>query len=158
MNFLSYTVVFILFSVFAILMISLADKWKDTAQFYIFILSSVLGMAFLYWFMYISLPSALPSDITAWIIRLAPFITLIYSLETKLLAYRRNVNHFILASALSCGSTKIHKKYKIFFNKKDYTNLLTGEKITFEDFEEIILLRNTNFSHMIQEENNNISN
>lgn len=144
MNFLSYTVTFILFSAFAILMISLADKWKNTVQFYIFILSSILGMAFLYWFMYISLPSALPSDNTAWIISLAPFITLIYSLETKLLTYRRNVNYFILASALSCGTTKIHKKYKIFFNRKNYANLLTGEKITFDDFEEIIALRNTN--------------
>lgn len=133
MAFLSYTVIFILFSAFAILMISLADKWKNTMQFYIFILSSVLGMAFLYWFMYISLPSVLPSDNTAWIISLVPIVTLIYSLEIKLLAYRRNVGYFILASALSCGTTKIHKKYKIFFNRKNYTNLLTGEKITFDD-------------------------
>lgn len=128
MNFLSYTVIFILFSAFAILMISFADKWKNTVQFYMFILGSVLGLVFFYVFMYVSLPSALPFDITDWIIRLAPFITLLYSLEIKLLAYRRNVNHFILASALSCGTTKIHKKYKIFFSRKEYDNFLTGEE------------------------------
>ena len=138
-------------------MISLADKWKNTVQFYIYILSSILGMVLLYWFMYISLPSTLPSNTTDWIISLAPFIILIYSLETKILAYRRNVNYFILASALSYGATKIHKKYKIFFKRKDYSNLLTGEKITFDDFEEIIALRETIFSH-IQEEDNNTTN
>lgn len=147
MNFLSYTVIFLLFSAFAILLISLADKWKNTVQFYLFILGSILGIVLLYWFMYISLPCTLPSDITNWIIISAPFITLIYSLETKILTYRQNVNYFILASALSCGTTKIHKKYKIFFNRKNYINLLTGEVITFDDFEEIIVLRNTNFSH-----------
>ncbi len=157
MNFLSYAVIFILFSTFAILMISLTDKWKNTVQFYVFILCSVIGMVFLYGFMYIFLPSALPYDITDWIIRIAPFITLIYSLQTKLLAYRRNVSYFILASALSCGAIKIHKKYRIFFNRKNYINLLTGEKIIFDDFEEIIALRNTNFSY-IQDENNNTTN
>lgn len=157
MNFLSYTVIFILFSAFSILMINLADKWKNAMQFYMFIFSSIIGMTFLYWFMYIFIPSALPYDIIDWIISLAPFIILIYSLETKLLAYRKNVNYFILASALSCGTTKIHKKYKIFFNRKNYANLLTGEKITFDDFEEITSLKSTNFSH-IQEENNNTTN
>lgn len=157
MNFLSYAVIFILFSAFAILMINLADKWKNAFHFYSFILWSIIGMVFLYWFMYIFLPSALPYDITDQIIRIAPFIALIYSLVTKLLAYRRNVSYFILASALSCGATKIHKKYRIFFNRKNYINLLTGEKITFDDFEEIIALRNTNFSY-IQDENNNTTN
>lgn len=153
MNFLSYTVFFILFSAFAILMINLADKWKNTVQFYLFILGSILGIGLLYWFKYISLPSALPFDITDWIISLAPIITLIYSLETKMLTYRRNVSRFILASALSCGTTKIHKKYKVFFNKKNYCNLFTEEKITFDNFEEIISLRNTNFSSMQEESN-----
>ena len=151
MNYLSYTEMYIIFSAFAMLMISLADKWRNIVQFCAFILGSILGMVFLYCFMYIYLPSALPSDTTDWIIRLAPFIILIYSLETKLLSYRQNVNCFILASALSCGTTKIHKKYKIFFNRKDYANLLTGERITFDDFEEIIALRNVNFSQMQEE-------
>lgn len=153
MNFLSYTTVYIIFSALAILIINLADKWRNAAHYYTYILSSTLAIAILYLFMYASLPSASPFDIFDNIIRFAPCIILIYSVETKLLAYKRNVSFFIMASTLSCGATKIHKKYRIFFGRESYTNLLTGEKITFCDFEEIIALRNTNFSN-IQEEGN----
>lgn len=94
-------------------------------QLYCLLLGSIIGTVFLYGF--------------------------IYALEAKLLSYRRNVQSFIFGSALSCGATKIHKKYRIFFNRKDYANLLTGEVITFEEFEEIIALRDTNFSQLSEE-------
>ena len=146
MNFLSYTTFFGLFSAFALLMINLADKWRDKKQFYLFVFVGIIGEVTLFILMYVYLPSASPHDFADWVIRLAPFIALIYSSELKLLTYRRNINHFILSSALSCGATKIHKKYKVFFSKKDYTNLLTGETITFDEFQEIIALRATNYS------------
>ena len=158
-NYLSYTVIFILFSAFALVMISLADKWKNIIYFYALILGTIIGIVFIIFLMYIWLPSTVPSDIVDGIIRCAPFFTLIYALGTKLLAYKQNVNRFILASALSCGATKIHKKYRIFFfGRRNYTNPLTGDRITFDNFEEIIALRSTNFSHMQEESNTNETN
>ena len=151
MNFFSYCVVYSLFAVFAMLMINLADKWKNRVHFYTFILSNIIGIVFLYWLMYKTVPSAAPYDVADWILNLAPFITLIYAVEIKLLAYRRNVNYYILSSALASGATKIHKKYKVFFDRKSYSNLLTGETITFDNFEDIVALRSTNFSHAIKE-------
>ncbi len=126
-NYLSSIVIFTLFFAFAIWMISFADKWKNAVQFYAFIIFSILFMIGLYCFMYI-LPHALPYNIIDWIISLVPFVTLIYCSITKLLTYRQNVGHFILASASACDANKIHKKYRIFFSRKSYTYLLTGKK------------------------------
>lgn len=139
-NFLSYTEVFILFSAFSMLMISFADKWKNAMQLRSFIVGSIAGMIFLYVFMYETLPNALPYDIFDWIIRLAPFITLIYAIELKLLTYRQNVKNFILSSTLSSGVTKINKKYKIFFDRKKYKELFKREGIVFDDFKELTIL------------------
>ena len=139
-NFLSYTEVFILFSAFSMLMISFADKWKNAMQLRSFIVGSIAGMIFLYVFMYETLPNALPYDIFDWIIRLAPFITLIYAIELKLLTYRQNVKNFILSSTLSSGVTKINKKYKISFDRKKYKELFKREGIVFDDFKELTIL------------------
>lgn len=139
-NFLSYTETFILFSAFSMLMISFADKWKNAMQLGSFIVGSIAGMISLYVFMYETLPNALPYDIFDWLIRLAPFITLIYAIELKLLTYRRNVKNFILSSTLSSGVTKINKKYKIFFDRKKYKELFKEEGIVFDDFKELTIL------------------
>jgi len=58
MNYFSYCVVYFLFAIFAMLIISLADKWKNLVQLCAFLLGSTMGMVFLYWFMYMSVPSA----------------------------------------------------------------------------------------------------
>ena len=131
-------------------MIILADKWKNKVEFYSLIFGVVIVIVSNF-LIYIFIPSASPYDLTDWIISLAPCITFIYAFEAKFLLYKRNMSLFILATALSCGANKIHKKYRIFFKKKDYTNLFTGEGIVFEEFEEIIAVRSAEFGHTLDD-------
>lgn len=115
---------------FSLIIINLADKWKNKKQLFTYVLSGVLGSILIFNGWKITVPSSLPYTLIDWIIFGVPFITLLYSAEIKLLTYKRNIKYYILASAISLGTTKIDKKYRVFFNRND--KLPSGEKIIFE--------------------------
>ncbi len=129
-NYISYCVVYSILVAFSLIVINMADKWKNRSQLLTYILFGVLGCVLIITVWERTVASSLSYTLIDWIIFGAPFITLTYSAEIKLLTYMRNMKHYILASTLSLGINKIDKKYRIFFRR--YDKFPSGEKISFE--------------------------
>lgn len=129
MDYISYCVVYTIFIAFALITINLMDKWKNARQLYFYI-----GIGFIGTLLYILLWNNIVSysfTMIDIILLIIPIITLLYSAETKMLIYKRNMKLYILASMAATGITKINKKYIIFFNRNE--KLPSGEEIKFED-------------------------
>lgn len=129
MDYISHCVVYTIFVAFALITINLMDKWKNENQLIFYIGIGLIGTL-----MYILLWNnidAFSFTMIDIILLIVPIITLLYSAETKLLIYKRNIKLYILASIVATGNTKIDKKYKIFF--KGNEKLPSGEEIIFED-------------------------
>lgn len=132
-NYFSYCVLYVIIVAFSILVINLADKWKNSAEFYSYIsLSLVIGIL-LYLLVYIGIQSARPFDMMDYVINSLPFVTLLYGSEIKLLKYRKNTSEFILSTAILSGENTIDKQYKIFFGKIRKRIIYTGTIIIFSD-------------------------
>lgn len=116
-DYLAYLVCFVFIFAVAVFMINKSDKWKLPALRFsiwkIFWLG-VVTIVFMYVILYVSVPSAFPSDLTEWIIAAAPFMTFVIALIFKLYTYRENVGLFIATSAEICKN-KIPKQYKGIF-------------------------------------------
>lgn len=129
-HYISYCTVYSIFVAAALIIIYLADKWKDGNQFiaYMCIICAIISIVFILWEIILS-PYYLFDSLIYLIVFFAPLITLLYSFEVKVLTYKQNTKFYILSSMIIVGETKIDKKYKIFFRK--YDRLPSGDKIKF---------------------------
>lgn len=129
-HYISYCTIYSIFVAFSLLIIYLSDKWKDGKQFkaYMCLIGMFMSVVLILW-KNILFPNYLLDSKTNWIVFLAPFITLLYSVEVKMVTYMQNTRFYILSSMITVGETKINKKYKVFFwwNNK----LPSGDKIEF---------------------------
>lgn len=115
-HYMSYCIIYLIFVAFSLIIIYMSDKWKSSKQFKGYMYLSVLSIGFiLYLWKKILFPNYLLDSKINCIIFWAPFITLLYSVEIKMLAYMKNTRLYILSSMITVGETKIDKKYKIFF-------------------------------------------
>lgn len=129
-HYISYCTVYLIFVAAALIIIYLADKWKDGNQFIsnVCITGLIISVVFILW-KNILFPNYLLDSKINWIIFWAPFITLLYSVEVKMVTYMQNIRFYILSSMITVGETKINKKYKVFFWWND--KLPSGDKIEF---------------------------
>lgn len=131
-QYITYCIIYAVFIAFSLLMINLMDKWCEKKELLFFFYIGVSGYIFLFYFWNNLLPNFGLNEKIDFIIFFIPLITLIYSAECKLIFYMNNVRYYIMASALSIGTNKINKKYKIYFGNR-IKEFPSGEKIIFED-------------------------
>ncbi|MEE1061551.1 MAG: hypothetical protein UH080_07000 [Ruminococcus sp.] len=131
-EYFSYCVAYMLVVVYALLVIYYADRWKDKDTLIAYIVvSAIFGISLCLGILFY-IPNVCPNEPVDTIVYLAPYITLIYCTEIKLLLYKRNVSNYIIALAISLGYNVIDKKYKIFIGKRKLQNICTGEIIEFK--------------------------
>lgn len=130
-SYISYCVIYLVFAAFSLIIINVVDKWVSKRQLISSILLIVMltGIICYLWHILFYVPPALSSVIDS-IIFFSPFITLLYCAETKFITYKSNMKRYILASMLSNGITKIDKKYKVFFDRRD--KQILSDTISFE--------------------------
>lgn len=73
-DYLSYCILYTLLVAFSVLVIYGANKWKNSFQFYSYIILSLLGGVCLYLFVYSTVPSERSSDIIDAIICASPYL------------------------------------------------------------------------------------
>lgn len=134
-NYISDCIMYSIFMAFSLLIIYLVDKWKNKAQLYFIIFTTITVSVIILLACYVFLPNWGLNWNIGTVILLIPILTFIYSAETKLFFYMNNVRYFLLASASSIGTNKIDIQYKIFFEfaGKKISEFPTGEKIIFVD-------------------------
>lgn len=127
--YISYCVIYSVFVAFSLIIINIVDNWISKRQLISRILLVVMLIVMIFHLWHMLSFKLLSSKIDA-IIFFSPFITLLYCSEDKYLTYKRNMGKYILTSMLSCGLTKVDKKYRVFFDKHDKRAF--GDTVSFE--------------------------
>lgn len=130
-QYIIYCIMYFIFMAFSLLMINLMDKWCIKKDLLFFFFIGIVGYIYIFYFWYYLLPNFGLHGMVDWIIFLVLLFTLIYSVEIKLIFYMKNVRYYIMSSAIAIGTTKINKRYKIYFYQTK--KFPSGEKIIFED-------------------------
>lgn len=128
-NYLSFCTMYILIVCCAILLITLADKWKNRFQLYSHVLAVFSIPILIYVLLHNLVPSSDPYNWIDYIVLGAPYLALIYASETKALLYRRDMQDYIRALTIATGKKTIDRKYKAFFFFRRYKNEVTGYEI-----------------------------
>lgn len=131
-EFVSFAFVFSLFSIYAMLVITWADKWVSKFQWHVYLFLSIIVFLYVIFKFWCLVPQLIPNEMIDAYILLFPVFALLYSSEIKILAYRRNISRLIMSSTILSGYNKIDKKYKVFFDRQPYYNINTNREITFE--------------------------
>lgn len=130
-NYFTYVIWYGVYVIFAMLMIFVADKWKNKLAFSLYLTVGTVGVIVLYSMLYFGIPSAAPHEMTDYIVRLAPIAALIYCVEVKLLSYRKNIANYILSLAWVCGLEEIDQRYRVFFDQDEFHDLFTDKVVKF---------------------------
>lgn len=131
-QYITFCIMYSIFIAFSLLINNLIDKWYKKEQLIFFLFIGTVGYLFLFILWNYMLPHLGFLDLIDWFIFSILLITLIYNTECRYVFYRNNVAYYILASAVSVGTNKINKRYKIFFGDR-IEEFPSGEKIVFED-------------------------
>lgn len=132
-SYISYCVLYVIVIAFSISVIYFADKWTNSAYYYIYLGISLLGGISLIFFIFFNVLIEEKFEVIDYIIFLSPYATLLYSAEIKIFLYRKNICQFILATTVASKNNTIDRKYRIFFMRRKPKNIYTDEILKFSD-------------------------